>query len=66
MAAKDSAFGVAIEGAERYYAEKRIRQGNIGITKSTELIESQREVVRYNILDEFFKDLEKEIIVGVF
>ena len=66
MAAKDSAFGVAIEGAERYYAEKRIRQGNIGITKSTELIESQREVVRYNILDEFFKDLESEIIVGVF
>ena len=66
MAAKDSAFGVAIEGAERYYAEKRIRQGNIGITKSTELIQSQREVVRYNILDEFFKDLEKEIIVGVF
>ena len=66
MAAKDSAFGVAIEGAERYYAEKRIRQGNIGITKSTELIESQREVVRYNILDEFFKDLEQEIIVGVF
>ena len=66
MAAKDSAFGVAIEGAERYYAEKRIRQGNIGITKSTELIESQREVVRYNILDEFFKDLEREIIVGVF
>ena len=66
MAAKDSAFGVAIEGAERYYAEKRIRQGNIGITKSTELIESQREVVRYNILDEFLKDLEREIIVGVF
>lgn len=66
MAAKDSAFGVAIEGAERYYAEKRIRQGNIGITKTTELIESQREVVRFNILDEFFRDLEKEIIVGVY
>lgn len=66
MAAKDSAFGVAIEGAERYYAEKRIRQGNIGITKTTELIESQREIVRFNILDEFFKDLEREIIVGIY
>lgn len=66
MAAKDSAFGVAIEGAERYYAEKRIRQGNIGITKTTELIQSQRDIVRFNILDEFFKDLEREIIVGIY
>lgn len=66
MAAKDSAFGVSLGGAERYYAEKRIRQGNIGVTKSTELLESQREVVRFNILDEFFRDLEKEIIVGIY
>lgn len=66
VAAADSAFGVALGGAERYYAEKRIRQGNIGITKATELIESQREAVRFNILDEFFKDIEKEVIVGIF
>ena len=66
MAAKDSAFGVSLEGAERYYAEKRIRQGNIGVTKSTELIEAQREAVRYNILDEFFRDLYSEVVVGVY
>lgn len=66
MAAKDSAFGVALNGAERYYAEKRIRQGNIGVTKTTELIEAQREAVRYNILEEFFRDLSKEIVVGVY
>lgn len=66
VAAKDSAFGVSLGGAERYYAEKRIRQGNIGITKSTELIDSQRETVKFNILDEFFRDLEKDIIVGIF
>lgn len=66
LAAKDSAFGVSLGGAERYYAEKRIRQGNIGVTKSTELLESQREVVRFNILDEFFRDLEKDIIVGIY
>lgn len=66
MAAKDSAFGVALDGAERYYAEKRIRQGNIGVTKSTELIEAQREAVRYNILDEFFRDLERDIVVGIY
>ena len=66
MAAKDSAFGVSLEGAERYYAEKRIRQGNIGVTKSTELITAQREAVRYNILDEFFRDLYSEVVVGVY
>lgn len=66
MAAKDSAFGVALNGAERYYAEKRIRQGNIGVTKTTELIEAQREAVRYNILDEFFRDLYREIVVGIY
>lgn len=66
VAAADSAFGVALGGAERYYAEKRIRKGNIGVTKSTELIDSQRKVVKFNILDEFFKDLEREIVVGIY
>ena len=36
------------------------------MTKSTELIEAQRNTVRYNILDEFFRDLEKEIVVGIY
>lgn len=66
VAAADSAFGVALGGAERYYAEKRIRQGNIGVTKSSELVASQREVVQFNILDEFFRDLEREIVVGIY
>lgn len=66
IAAKDSAFGVALTGPERYYAEKRIRQGNIGVTKSTELLRDQREIVKFNILDEFFKDIEPELIVGLY
>lgn len=64
--AKDNAFGEGFSGPERYYAEKRIRQGNIGVTKSTELLRDQREIVRFNILDEFFKDLEREIVVGIY
>lgn len=64
--AKDNAFGVQFNGPERYYAEKRIRQGNIGVTKSTELLEAQRNLVRFNILDEFFKDLEPHIVVGIY
>lgn len=64
--AKDNAFGVRFDGPERFYAEKRIRQGNIGVTKSTELLRDQRDIVRFNILDEFFKDLEPHIVVGIF
>ena len=63
---KDNAFGVAFNGPERYYAEKRIRQGNIGVTKTQELIEAQREVVKFNILDEFFKDINEQILVGIY
>lgn len=66
VAAADNAFGTEFNGAERYYAEKKIRQGNIGVTKSTELLQSQRDIVRFNILDEFFKDLEPAIVVGVY
>lgn len=66
VAAKDNAFGIEFNGPERYYAEKKIRQGNIGVTKSTELIAAQRELVRYNILDEFFRDLYREIVVGIY
>lgn len=66
IAAQDNAFGVQFNGPERYYAEKRIRQGNIGVTKSTELLEAQRNLVRFNILDEFFNDLEPHIVVGIY
>ena len=66
VAASDNAFGVTFTGPERYYAEKRIRQGNIGVTKSQELVKAQRDVVQYNILDEFFRDLEREVVVGIF
>lgn len=66
VTAKDNAFGSEFSGSERYYAEKRIRQGNIGVTKSTELLRDQREIVKFNILDEFFNDLRREIVVGIY
>lgn len=66
VAAKDNAFGVQFNGPERYIAEKRIRQGNIGVTKSTELLRDQRDVVKFNILDEFFNDLQREVVVGIY
>lgn len=66
VAAKDNAFGVTFSGPERYFAEKKLRQGNIGVTKSTELLQAQRDLVRFNILDEFFNDLQREIVVGIY
>lgn len=63
---EDVAFGIDFGGAERFYAEKRIRQGNIGVTKSTELLRDQRDLVKFNILDVFMKDLEKDLVVGIF
>lgn len=66
VAASDNAFGVEYKGAERYYAEKRIRQGNIGVTKSQELVTAQRDVVKFNILEEFFRDIEHDLIVGIY
>ena len=66
IAAKDNAFGVAFNGPERYFAEKRIRQGNIGVTMTQQLLEAERKLVDFNILDVFFKDIEKELVVGLY
>lgn len=56
----------AITGGDYSHIEKRLRQGNIGVTKSTELIESEREMVRFNLLQEFFNDINKEILIGIY
>lgn len=60
------AFGDVIGNADKYHAEKRIRQGNIGVTKTQELIQAQREILRYSVIDEFFKDINEQILVGIY
>ena len=66
VAANDNAFGVAATGADSVHIEKRVRQGNIGVTKSQELIESERNLVRVNIIKEFINDLDKVLTLEVF
>lgn len=63
---KDTAFGYALVGGDKMEVEKLIRQGNIGVTKTQELIEAERESLRFNIIQEFFDDLNKVILVGVY
>lgn len=41
------------------------RSGNIGVTTSQQMIESERELVRFNVIDEFCKELNKEILLSV-
>lgn len=62
---KDTAFGNALLGGDTLHTEKNVRHGNIGVTKTTELIEDARKTVSYSIAQEFFNDINKVILVGV-
>lgn len=55
-----------VSGGDKYHTEKRVRQGNIGVTKTQELIASERENLRFTILDEFFKDINKQILIPIY
>lgn len=61
-----SAFGEDIKGGDKFHTEKRIRTGNIGVTKTQELIASERENLRFTVLQEFFDDINKQILIGIF
>lgn len=60
------AFGNTVIGGDKYHTENRIRRGNIGVTKTQELIASERENLRFNVINEFFDDLNKQILIGIF
>lgn len=64
--AKDTAFGQKMVGADYFHNEKHIRQGNIGVTKTTELLEDQRNFVKFNIIQEFFNDINPHILAGIY
>lgn len=53
-------------GGDKYHTEKRVHQGNIGVTKTQELIASERENLRFTVLQEFFDDINKQILIGIF
>lgn len=64
--AADTAFGQALTGGDKMHAEKLIRHGNIGVTKTTELINDARETLKYSIIQEFFDDINEAILVGIY
>ena len=60
------AFENTLSDSDFYHADKRVRQGNIGVTKTQELIEAERQNLRFTLLDEFFRDINESILVGIY
>lgn len=56
----------AVTGGDYSHIEKRVRQGNIGVTMTTQLIQAERELVKFNLIQEFFNDINKQYLVGIF
>lgn len=59
-------FGNVVVGGDMYHTEKRVRSGNIGVTKTQELIESERENLKFLVVMEFFKDINEQVLVGIY
>lgn len=59
-------FGNVVVGGDHYHTEIRERHGNIGVTKTTELIADAIDLYRTRLLQEFFDDINAEILVGVY
>lgn len=66
VAAGDNAFGESLSGGDTYHAEKTVRQGNIGVTQTSQLLDSARRVLRWNILEEYFRDINRVLLIGNF
>ena len=64
--ATDTAFGYALTGGDKMHVEKYIRQGNIGVTKTTELLEDARKALRFSVVQEFLDDINEVILIGIF
>lgn len=59
-------YGNAIKGGDKFHTEKRVREGNIGVTQTQELIRNERENLKFSIIMEFFKDLNEQVLVGIY
>lgn len=60
------AFGNTVIGGDHYHTEGRIRQGNIGVTATQDLIAKERLNVQFSIVMEFFRDLNEQVLVGIY
>lgn len=47
-------------------ARELSRRGNIGVTTSQQMLEQERQVVRFSVIEEFFKDLENQLLLSCY
>lgn len=66
VSAADTAFNQAATGGDRYHTDKRIRRGNIGVTATQDLIKKQKAAIRSGVLQEFFDDINEQILIGIY
>lgn len=66
VSAVDTAFGEAITGGNKFHTDKRVRQGNIGVTATQDLIQKSRDALRFSIIAEFFRDINEQILCGLY
>lgn len=59
-------FGNNVVGGDKYHNERKVRQGNIGVTKTQELIAAERDNLKFSVINEFFKDINEYILVGIY
>ena len=64
--AASDAFGAGMSDSDLYHADKRIRRGNIGLTKSTELRAAFRDDIRASIIQTFFDDLNEILLIPIY
>lgn len=66
ISAENDIYNIGSGELDSFSGSKLRRYGNIGVTTSQQMIESQRKLVRFNIIQELFNDLEKEILLNVY
>lgn len=59
-------FGNNVIGGDKYHHEIKERHGNIGVTETTKLLNDALEWYKGNILLEFYNDVNKQILVGIY
>lgn len=60
------AFGNGAGATDSYHMERTHRAGNIGVMSTQQLIRQQVEVLRIDLLGEFFKDLNEVLLIPIF
>ena len=66
IAAKDNVYEKDVTNVDELGGKKLTRYGNIGVTTSQQMIESERELAYLDVIDEFLKDIKKEILLGIY